>query len=556
MKKIFYLIFVTLWSTNVFAQKITAEFEPNSGKYGIKKGEKWMLPPKYGFALWDDAVKLGMVCRDSFNLENQAIVNQYGKIITDYEYCSATLFFDVIESMSNLILITKGCESDVLFGVIDINGKVIVPCIYKFVFPEWRGEHGFVVKSSGGKWGLLHSDGTEWIDTIYSNRINFNPRNPYMKVTVGGKPGDITTIGGKWGVIDVKGKEIVPCVYDYVVEGSLVMSESTDSLLFAVNKGGNIDKSGNIVGGKWGLYLNGKETVPCKYDKAPQFTFDDEAIEIRTSGRVETLRNPLAKVKSDVDENIPTVKENAPTLFAVIIGNEKYEDETDVPYAECDANVFKDYCQKTLGLQENHIRFISNAGYNDLRRALGWLKQGLEAYGGEGCAIFYYAGHGIPDENEKTAYLLPVDGSGSDVESAYSLDKLYQTLGSMQAKNILVFLDACFSGAKRDGKMMASARGVAIKTKVQVPQTNTIVFTAAQGGETAYPYKEQQHGMFTYFLLRKIQETKGNVSLGTLADYIVREVKRQSFDSNNRSQTPAVLVSPELIGLWRDIKLK
>ena len=77
-----------------------------------------------------------------------------------------------------------------------------------------------------------------------------------MKVTVGGKPGDITTIGGKWGVIDVKGKEIVPCVYDYVVEGSLVMSESTDSLLFAVNKGGNIDKSGNIVGGKWGLYLN------------------------------------------------------------------------------------------------------------------------------------------------------------------------------------------------------------------------------------------------------------------------------------------------------------
>ena len=162
MKKIFYLIFVTLWSTNVFAQKITAEFEPNSGKYGIKKGEKWMLPPKYGFALWDDAVKLGMVCRDSFNLENQAIVNQYGKIITDYEYCSATLFFDVIESMSNLILITKGCESDVLSGVIDINGKVIVPCIYKFVLPEWRGEHGFVVKSSGGKWnGLIQSIQTE-----------------------------------------------------------------------------------------------------------------------------------------------------------------------------------------------------------------------------------------------------------------------------------------------------------------------------------------------------------------------------------------------------------
>ena len=557
MKKIFYLIFVTLWSTIVFAQKITAEYEPNSGKYGIKKGEKWMLPPKYGFASWDDASKLGMVCRDSYNSEKQAIVNQYGKIITDYEYSGAeTRYFDGIESMSNLIITYK---TEGLWGVIDYNGNVIVPCIYSLVLPEWnktKNQSWFLVKSSDGKFGLLHSDGSGWIDTKYTNYLTFNPSNPYMFVNVGGKVEGAYTIGGKWGAIDIDGKEIVPCVYDNVVEGGWLMRESTDSLLFAVNKGGDRDKLGNTVGGKWGLYLNGKEVVACKYDEAPRFWFDDEAIEIRNSGKVETLRNPLAKVKSDVDENIPIVKENAPTLFAVIIGNEKYEDETDVPYAECDANVFKDYCQKTLGLQENHIRFISNAGYNDLRRALGWLKQGLEAYGGEGCAIFYYAGHGIPDENEKTAYLLPVDGSGSDVESAYSLDKLYQTLGSMQAKNILVFLDACFSGAKRDGKMMASARGVAIKTKVQVPQTNTIVFTAAQGGETAYPYKEQQHGMFTYFLLRKIQETKGNVSLGTLADYIVREVKRQSFDSNNRSQTPAILVSPELIGLWRDIKLK
>ena len=260
--------------------------------------------------------------------------------------------------------------------------------------------------------------------------------------------------------------------------------------------------------------------------------------------------------RSIVDKNIPQNLISKERFFAIVIGNEKYSDETDVSFAENDAMIFKEYCQKTIGINENHIRYVANAGYNDIRRAINWLKQGLEAYGGNGSAIFYYAGHGIPDEKQRTAYLLPVDGIGSDVESGYSLEKLYKALGEMPAKSITVFLDACFSGAKRDGGMMASARGVAIKTKAQEPKGNMVVFSAAQGDETAYPYKSQQHGMFTYFLLRKLQETKGDVTLGELADYITREVKRHSFDENSRSQTPMVNVSASLSGSWSNMKLK
>ena len=258
----------------------------------------------------------------------------------------------------------------------------------------------------------------------------------------------------------------------------------------------------------------------------------------------------------DVDMKVPITKVINRNTFAVIIGNETYSDEATVPYAENDAKVFKEYCRQTLGVNDKHIRYIANAGYNDIRKAINWLKQGLEAYGGDGSAIFYYAGHGIPDEAQKTAYLLPVDGIGSDVESAYSLERLYQTLGEMPAKSITVFLDACFSGAKRDGGMMASARGVAIKTKAEEPKGKMVVFTAAQGDETAYPYKSQQHGMFTYYLLRKLQETKGDVTLGELADYITREVKRQSFDENSRSQTPTVNASASISSIWRNLKLK
>jgi len=259
---------------------------------------------------------------------------------------------------------------------------------------------------------------------------------------------------------------------------------------------------------------------------------------------------------SSVDKNIfvSTTKDN--NTFAVIIGNEKYNDEADVPFAENDARIFCEYCQKTLGISDKHIRLFTNAGYNDIRKAVSWLKQGMEAYGGQGRVIFYYAGHGIPNEADKSAYLLPVDGQGNDIESAYSLAKLYKSLSELPARSVTVFLDACFSGAKRDGQMMASARGVAIKAKPQEAKGKMVIFSAAQGDETAYPFKSQSHGMFTFYLLKKLQETNGSVKLGELADYLTREVKRESFDENNKIQTPTVNASAALAGSWRQMSLK
>ena len=264
---------------------------------------------------------------------------------------------------------------------------------------------------------------------------------------------------------------------------------------------------------------------------------------------------PPAEV-DDVDTDIPQSGRTNNTLFAVIIGNEKYDEETDVPYAGNDATMFKEYCQQTLGISDKHIRLVTDAGYNDMRKAVNWLQQGLDSYDGEGSAIFYYAGHGIPNEAEKTACLLPTDGSGNDIGSAISLAKLYERLGKMRARNVTVFLDACFSGAKRDGGMMQSSRGVALKIKPDTPQGRLVVFSAAQEDETAFPFKAKQHGMFTYYLLKKLQQSKGDVTLGDLADYIIKEVKRQSFDENNRKQTPMVRPSQAMTSEWRKLKIR
>lgn len=258
----------------------------------------------------------------------------------------------------------------------------------------------------------------------------------------------------------------------------------------------------------------------------------------------------------DVDFYIPIADNVSNHTFAVVISNEKYQMEKPVQYAENDGNTFAEYCKKTLGLSEKNVHFITNATLNNIKHEIKWLEDVIAVYHGDAKVIFYYAGHGIPDEQNKSAYLLPIDGYGSDVTTGYALEDLYKALGSLPSKSVTVFLDACFSGAKRDGDMLASARGVAIKVKQATPVGNIVVFSAAQGDETAYPYKEKEHGLFTYYLLKKLQETKGNVTLGELSDYIKTQVERQSIVINGKLQSPSIVSTATIANSWQKWTLK
>ncbi|MBQ2441248.1 MAG: hypothetical protein II502_03550, partial [Paludibacteraceae bacterium] len=65
-----------------------------------------------------------------------------------------------------------------------------------------------------------------------------------------------------------------------------------------------------------------------------------------------------------------------------------------------------------------------------------------------------------------------------------------------------------------------------------------------------------QHGLFTYYLLKKLQETKGNITLKALGDYVIQNVKQQSLILNSKKQTPCVTPSATLGDKWQDWKLK
>lgn len=252
-----------------------------------------------------------------------------------------------------------------------------------------------------------------------------------------------------------------------------------------------------------------------------------------------------------LDENIPVAEAKATNTFVIAIGNENYQLVPRVSFAENDMEVFCKYCQKTLGVPISNIRKYKDATFGVMLSALTDLKDIAEAYNGDINVLFYYAGHGLPDENSRNAYLLPADADGKQPEVCFPISRLYSELAALHAKSTVIFMDACFSGAQRGEGMLASARGVAIKAKEEKPQGNLVVFSAASGAETAYPYKEKGHGMFTYFLLKKLQETKGVVTLGELSDYITTNVKRQSVVINRKGQTPTVTCSESMSADWR-----
>lgn len=259
--------------------------------------------------------------------------------------------------------------------------------------------------------------------------------------------------------------------------------------------------------------------------------------------------------RSDVDMDIPVAKHAAENTFAVIIGNEDYSNVSPVPMAKNDGEIFAQYCEKTLGLPKNNVRLYKNASYGVMIRAMRDIASIASAYQGDLDVIFYYAGHGIPNESTKDAFLLPIDADGTQTDGCYSLNKLYSELGALNARSVLVFLDACFSGAKRDGGMLASARGVALKAKKEDPKGNMVIFSAASDDETAMPYTDKNHGLFTYFLLKKLKESKGDVTLSELGEYVTTNVRKQATVVNHKPQTPTVSPSTSMVGTWQRMKL-
>jgi len=285
-------------------------------------------------------------------------------------------------------------------------------------------------------------------------------------------------------------------------------------------------------------------------------------INIASHAQDKTINIDVASLSSDIDKNIPYNERKYPNRYALIIGNEDYtsrqkslDTESNVPYALNDAKVFKEYCTSTFGVEEENTFLLLNATAGEISQKIELLTQILNRIGENGELIFYYSGHGYPDEVSKIPYLIPVDVSASNLTSAIKLSEIFTKFSTTQAGKVLIFLDACFTGGGRNAGLL-SARAVKVKPKMDALPGNLFVFSATSEDQSALQYEEKQHGIFTYFLLKRIQESQGEITLGGLEIAVCDDVSIESLKINQKPQDPQVNVGFMIENTWRSWQLK
>jgi hypothetical protein len=299
----------------------------------------------------------------------------------------------------------------------------------------------------------------------------------------------------------------------------------------------------------------GKYAVDWSHSFALNQALSSEKM-IVTSKKEEGVNIAVASLRSDVDKDIPLGISANKKKYALIIGNEDYskfqttlDKEVNVDFATNDARVFAEYCEKTLGYPKDNIVVLVDGTRGQMSQKLAQLVRFAEVENGQAELLFYYSGHGLPEESTNIPYLIPVDVSGTQPTNGISLTSVYDELSKYPTKKTTVILDACFSGGARNKELVAM-KGVKVKAKVDAVPGNLVVLASSSGNEASAVYREKQHGYFTYFLLKNLQSNKGQGNLETIISEVSQNVAREAARVG-KNQTPNVLPGAEIGEGWK-----
>jgi uncharacterized caspase-like protein len=172
--------------------------------------------------------------------------------------------------------------------------------------------------------------------------------------------------------------------------------------------------------------------------------------------------------------------------------------------------------------------------------------------------IVYFAGHGTvdlgPGGELRGNYLLPYDAALAGAEGARALDpktgiavaEVQQILQVNPARNVLLVLDACFSGSS--GRSILGARLDARQAERSERDLEfakdalgvRAVLTATAPNQPALEIAALGHGLFTYYFLEALRADEnrdGQVTLGEAYEYLFRHV-REEARKQGVEQTP------------------
>ncbi len=281
--------------------------------------------------------------------------------------------------------------------------------------------------------------------------------------------------------------------------------------------------------------------------------------------------------------NQPAVQQPAPqpgtapakdgNQWALLVGISDYPGEIqDLRFARDDARALKETLTSSAGFMDDHVRLLTDYGATEAKATkqniLAAIEQLAARVQTNHQIIIFLAGHGIARGlgAQAKSFFLPVDVNAQTKETleqtGLDLEELARKLSALKASQFTIFVDACredpFPGRGIKGNPMTDvmARGLRITPTgtqpAQAEPPTSIVFYSCQIGERAYEDPSLKHGVFTYYILRGIQELAnrpdGRVEAGQLAGYLKENVKKWTAEFAARSkysveQTPTMIAT-------------
>ena len=139
---------------------------------------------------------------------------------------------------------------------------------------------------------------------------------------------------------------------------------------------------------------------------------------------------------------------------ALVIGNDDYRHLPDLKTAVADAT-------EVAGILESRYGFsttlLTDANRYEILAALNSLRERLTRSDN---LLIYYAGHGELDEVNNRGHWLPVDAEPESTANWISAIAVTDILNIMQARQILLVVDSCYSGALTRSSVARLAAGM------------------------------------------------------------------------------------------------
>ena len=298
----------------------------------------------------------------------------------------------------------------------------------------------------------------------------------------------------------------------------------------------------------------------CSGGRTILLDYDLEKLDFSLPGKIyrqmlQSGADSLTEVDTDVDIPQYGGSGEGSDMYAVIIANQNYATGMKVPYAINDGRVFREYCRSRLNIPEDNIAYLTDADAEDISSLEQWLDRIAPLLDSDSRILLYFSGQCLLDKGVGETYLLPVDYSSMGVQSGLGLRNLYRRISGWNVDDALFLVDATYGKVSRNGMRINVFKDGDTPEEWLRPEDRMVVFFAAQEDEAALPYPRKRHGLFTYFLLKALQQHPDGISFGTLFDFISDNVRAVAQRLYGVVQRPAVYSSEWDGEAWREFSL-